>query len=254
MYMLFDVNRVGNNLKVIKKTSDQLYNVSFYIDHYYLGNLSYLEGLTLKLPYYKARNLYIKADVLSNGYFYSMSEQHDILQIKNLREQDLLDVDYMAGDILVACDNVSGLPFGYMGHAAIVVDSKHIVEALPSRPIVRKTPISSFTENHPNHAVIRPRSSELGEKASEYALDYLEQFQNGEKTPEFNFTLKESLTEGEFIYCSKFVWMSYFHGAGYEIPNDHLWFAPEDLYTKTKENDNFEVVAIHPEFEFKVDL
>ncbi|QOR68842.1 hypothetical protein IM538_06680 [Cytobacillus suaedae] len=168
------------------------------------------------------------------------------------------ETNYRAGDILVACDNLSGLPFGYMGHSALLVDDSNIVEAVVTNPIIRKVPVESFFEDHKLYAHFRPKNKEMGEKAAKYALNYLETFnENKEKgiaKPIFLFSIKSPLKdEWTYIYCSKLIWLSYYYGADYKFPNDHLWFAPEDLYTNLKDNPDFEVMYIHPEFVFYID-
>ncbi|MFC4320431.1 hypothetical protein [Litchfieldia salsa] len=252
MYMLFNVERYEDKIRIVKQSDTELFNISLYIDQFYLGSISYLNDMSLNLPYNYADTLIIKADILSNGYLYSLTEQHPI-RLRNHHET--AEISYKPGDILVACDNVNGLPYGYMGHSVIAVDSTHGIEAIPIHPIIRKVSITSFKNDHPKHVVIRPNSSDVGKKAAEYAKKYLDDYnKEGTKKPKFKFTLSEPLDENEFIYCSKLVWMAYYFGAGIEFKNDHLWFAPEDLYTKSLDHPDFEIVESHPDFAFKVDL
>jgi hypothetical protein len=167
--------------------------------------------------------------------------------------------DFQAGDILVACDNVNGLPYGYMGHSALVVDENNMIESVASDPYVRKAPISQLTDYHPIYAQFRPKNQELGKKAAAYAENYLVTYQknkeNGIDNPLFYFSLNVPLTdEWTYIYCSKLVWLSYHYGANYTFTNDHLWFAPEDLYTQMSTSSDFELIYKHPNYKFIIDM
>ncbi|MFD1039113.1 hypothetical protein ACFQ3N_12040 [Virgibacillus byunsanensis] len=168
--------------------------------------------------------------------------------------------DYMPGDILVASDNYGDiLPPGYMGHSALVVDENHIIEAVTSKPQVRKVKIDNFLSVHPIHAHYRSKDIEIGEQAAAFAKDYLseynKQLDNGEKiTPfSFNHTIPlEDLSSG--LYCSKLVWHSYYQGADILFENDFYLFAPEDLATNLQYDDRFELIYQHPEFGFNINL
>ncbi len=253
MYMQFFVKKKGDGIEIIKQSAFPLFNINIYADHLHLGSISYMESLYIKLPYKNVQSIHIFADALDKGQYFKVSERHDLMD-HSLYREPAGRIEFKPGDILVGCDNVNGLPFGYMGHAAIVVDSHSAVEATPLKPIIRKIPISRFRKNHSLHTVIRPKSEELGRKAAQFAVNYLEAFNTGKNVPTFKFTLSEPLYEDQYIYCSKLVWLSYYYGGNYEFPNDHLWFAPEDLYSMTKNNQDFKTVYIHPEFHFKLDL
>ncbi|WP_456275740.1 hypothetical protein [Bacillus sp. AK128] len=167
--------------------------------------------------------------------------------------------DFQAGDILVACDNVDGMPYGYMGHAALVVDTENIIESVVADPIIQKVPISQFTDHHPMYAHFRPKNKELGVQASSYAEAYLKKFKqnksNGVNQPMFYFSVNTPLTdEWTYIYCSKLIWLSYHYGANYSMPLDHLWFSPEDLYTILSQSKDFDMLYKHPNYQFFVDL
>jgi hypothetical protein len=167
-------------------------------------------------------------------------------------------VDYRAGDILIACDNVIK-PRGYMGHAAIVVDRDFTVEAVSIRPIIRKIPNSRFVCRHPVHAHYRPLSVSMGLKAARYAERYLQHYEdnleNGLKKPAFALFHPSPLDDPwKYIYCSKLVWLSYYYGAGYAFSNDFLWFSPEDLHTVLERDPHFVTVYKHPRFRFVVNL
>ncbi|MBD8068525.1 hypothetical protein [Bacillus sp. PS06] len=83
MYMLFNVERFEDGIRIIKQSAAELCNISLYIDHYYVGSMASLNDLTLKLPFSYANSIYIKADVLSNGYIYSLTEKHPITHSNN---------------------------------------------------------------------------------------------------------------------------------------------------------------------------
>lgn len=254
MYPLFNVQKKSNVVKIVKKSKLPIINIYIFFDHYYVGCMSQVSELKLDFPKWKPKSLIIYVDLYKNGQYIRMSEKHPLYSYIMSRDQK-----YKPGDILVGCDNVNGLPYGYMGHAAIVVDSEHIVEATPLPPIIRKKLITSFKSNHPTHIQIRPRSSEMGEKAAKYALNYVARFnENKEKeksNPMFYFTLQKPLTDEEtYIYCSKLVWLSYYFGADYKIENDHLWFAPEDLSSSLMNNPDFEIVYKHSDFDFHINL
>ncbi len=169
------------------------------------------------------------------------------------------DRSFQAGDILVASDNMGGLPPGYMGHSAIVVGPKHIVEAPGTNIPIRKATIAQFLRYHSIHAHYRPVSSELGAKAAHYAVELYKQYkhsvENGTNQLQFSLWKIQALNDPmKYIYCSKLVWLSYFYGANYEFPNDYLWFAPEDLAEILSEDDQFKLMYKHPEFGFKINV
>lgn len=56
------------------------------------------------------------------------------------------EVEFRAGDILVACDNVNGLPPGYMGHSVIVIDEQNVIESATVYPSIRESSIAQFVE------------------------------------------------------------------------------------------------------------
>jgi hypothetical protein len=163
---------------------------------------------------------------------------------------------FLPGDILVASDNVNGLPPGYMGHSAIIVDENHIIESI-SEPAIRKKPINGFLTNHPRHAHYRPVDSQIGKKAKEYAEQYLrkylENLQKGKHQPKFAFKPEDPLDDPwSTIYCSKLIWLSYAKGAKIELENDFYLFSPEDLATTLSKDKRFELVYKHPDFGFNL--
>ncbi|OLS41375.1 hypothetical protein BTR25_04430 [Bacillus sp. MRMR6] len=175
-----------------------------------------------------------------------------------MKQTAFREPSYKPGDILVSCDNVNGLPYGYMGHGAMAIDDQLAIEVAPDDPIVRVIPIDSFKKDHPIHAQFRPVSEQMGQNAVTYALQYLKGFEehkkNGIHKPIFHFSLDTPLyDEWTYIYCTKLIWLSYYYGAGYQFINDHLWFSPEDVYSNCINNPYFELIYIHPNFKFYVD-
>lgn len=165
---------------------------------------------------------------------------------------------YQAGDILVACDNRNGLPPGYMGHSAIVVDPSNLVEAVMEYPNIRKDTIEQLIRQHPLHAWFRPVSEEMGQKAAACALDYVRQYRRLQKQglhqPVFSFSSAPLDDPWNTIYCSKLVWLCYHYGAGHTFSNDFDLFSPEDLFQNLKSSSDFQLQWIHPAFRFYVDL
>ncbi|WP_053217898.1 C40 family peptidase [Virgibacillus senegalensis] len=160
--------------------------------------------------------------------------------------------DFHPGDILVASDNLDELKTGYVGHSALVVDKENVIESPGLHPAIRKASIQQFLDKHPIHAHFRPKSPEAGKSAADFAKEYLSQFkEKGQQAPVFSFNLSSALDDPwEYIYCSKLIWLSYYYGADYKMENDFLWFSPEDLYNKLKENGDFTTVYKHPDVKF----
>ncbi|WP_153463801.1 hypothetical protein [Sediminibacillus terrae] len=167
-------------------------------------------------------------------------------------QQDFRERDFQPGDILVASDNLDEIKTGYVGHSALVVDQENVIESPGLHPAIRKAPIHQFLTKHPVHGHFRPKASEDGKAAAEYAEGYLNEFkEKGQQAPVFSFNLSSSLDDPwEYIYCSKLIWLSYYYGADYKLENDFLWFSPEDLYNNLKENGDFQTVYQHPDVKF----
>jgi hypothetical protein len=86
-------------------------------------------------------------------------------------------------------------------------------------------------------------------------MTYLKNKESGIGEPIFYFSLQTPLTdEWKYIYCSKLVWLSYHYGANYTFINDHLWFAPEDLYTQLSNSPDFDLIYKHPNYQFLIDM
>ncbi|WP_163971104.1 hypothetical protein [Oceanobacillus halotolerans] len=253
MEKYFDVRHQNDWVKIRQLSKLPFYYVCIYIDNqlvatYYQGNTFYL----YVGDRYQLNHLTISGFYVINGVPMGLSEQYSFSSPRNQQERD-----FKPGDILVASDNVNKDLTGYIGHSALVVDESNLIEAPGGHPAIQKDTIHQFLEKHPHHAQFRPKSSEIGEAAVGYAEKYLteykEKLDNGEEKPLFSMTLDQSLKDPwKYIYCSKLVWLSYFHGADYKMENDYLWFSPEDLFTHLQENDDFEKVYQHEKVDFKV--
>ncbi|MCP8617304.1 hypothetical protein [Salirhabdus salicampi] len=164
--------------------------------------------------------------------------------------------DFRPGDILVSSKNINDEKSEYVGHSALIVSPTETIESPGGFPAIERKTVQAFLRNYPIHAHFRPKSPEMGQKAAQFANQYLAQYQsnvaNNIMKPAFSFSLGIDLKDlWEYIYCSKLIWLSYYYGANYEMKNDFLWFSPEDLFTNLQKNDDFEVVYIHPEVNFK---
>ncbi|KAA0546707.1 hypothetical protein FZW96_15875 [Bacillus sp. BGMRC 2118] len=252
-------HKEDENLIIMNNSSTLFPFVEILLDGQYLG--AFTLDTKVSIPLSKTKETY---SVLLVGYKTSeegtqaFNYKH-ILNSRNDYRKVELSQDYQPGDILVACDNVNGLPYGYMGHSAIVVDNENIIEAVITEPIVRKVPIKQLTDYHPIHAHFRPKDAELGKNAASYAEKYLQIYkENREKGidwPYFYFSLKTPLEdEWTYIYCSKLVWLSYHFGANITMENDHLWFAPEDLYTVLSHSKDFDLIYKHSNYQFIIDM
>jgi|GEM_PF-471639 len=205
--------------------------------------------------------LTIKATIQYGNQEHLVSESYIFQGPKQKREGARPDFErtFLPGDILIASDNVNGLPPGYMGHSALVINSTQLIESVMKDPSIYQDSIEQFISDHPHHAHYRPKSAEMGQRAAEWAKSYLQEYQtkkkNGINKPKFNFGLSYSLDDPwETIYCSKLVRLAYLYGANYKLPNDYLWFAPQDLEEVLSQDSNFETVYKHPEFKFKIDV
>lgn len=164
---------------------------------------------------------------------------------------------FQAGDILVASDNTNGLPPGYMGHSALVLDGNTIIEAVPSEPHVRLYPLQRFLTEHPRHVQYRPKDPLLGKKAKDYVYNYLLKYnknmKNGVENPKFSF-ISNTPIEDEWgsIYCSKLVWLSYYYGAGLKMEHDFFIFAPQNLSSFLEKDPRFQLVYKHSDFKFHI--
>ncbi|MBM7570694.1 hypothetical protein [Aquibacillus albus] len=253
MSTYFKVIQSGKWLKIKNKSNLPCLYYCVYIDYQLVA--IYYYGDTFYLPVDPHVDHHILVTGMPNHYRYPAPIAEQFIFTADTQAYRR---DYKPGDILVASDNVNEAFTGYMGHSALVVDENHVIESPGGYPAIRKDSIQQFLDKHPQHAHFRPKSKEIGQKAVAYAEEYLKEYEknieNGEKTPTFSFNLTQSLKDPwEYIYCSKLVWLSYYHGADYELENDHLWFSPEDLYTKLKDNDDFELIYEHEEVNFQLD-
>lgn len=167
-------------------------------------------------------------------------------------------IHYKAGDILTACDNELNIPDGILGHSAIAINSKEMIEAVVSPPHLRVYKIQNFIKNHAKRAIYRPKNSAKGKAAAAFAIDYLHRrnqfLKQGIERPFFSFSPELPLNDPwSSIYCSKLVWLCYHYGAKYTLPNDYFLFTPEDLDTLLKKHSKFKKLYRHRKFNFSVD-
>lgn len=256
---------------MILETPLPVTTIEFYVDNKHSGTFH------TGYPYYtKGHQFYLNKTLFGPGNHlliivatytiagktYSVHESHTFHSPRGKRKtvQDRTQsASFEPGDILVASDNSNGLPPGYMGHSAIVVDSEHIIESVPGPRSIRKVPIADFFEDHEIYAQYRPKAREMGNKAVQFAEEYLAKYEQNLKEdikkPTFSFFESSPLdSQWESIYCSKLIWLSYNYGANYKFKNDFLWFAPQDLDEVLSQDENFELVYKHPDFKFDLDL
>ncbi|WP_134340969.1 C40 family peptidase [Filobacillus milosensis] len=184
-------------------------------------------------------------------------DKHETMIIGNKNRKSERMLDFQPGDILVASDNFGDFPPpGYMGHSAMVLDGRHIIEATTSMPQVRTSTIQEFIDIHPKFMQLRCLDRYAAHNAVDFAYEFLQTYDDhlkkGENMAPFSFSPLVSLDDPyNSIYCSKLVWLCYYYGAGMNLENDYFLYSPEDL--STLENDNrFMVIYKHPEFQFKL--
>ncbi|MEX2104291.1 MAG: hypothetical protein WD907_03035 [Bacilli bacterium] len=258
----FNVQQNNNWLIIEDRSLITYYSVAFILNGNQVGAFYKQPVFYLNLANINSglHELIIMVNSIHHPFFFSILQQQIIYKKNEMVEWNRQpDRSFQAGDILVASDNIGGLPPGYMGHSAIVVDPEHMVEAPGSNITIRKEKITQFLRYHPIHAHYRPVSSELGAKAAHYAVELYKQYkhsiENGTNQLQFSLWTIQALNDPmRYIYCSKLVWLSYFYGANYEFPNDYLWFAPEDLEEVLSEDDQFKLMYKHPEFGFKINV
>jgi hypothetical protein len=262
MHRNFQVYQINDwiNINVLSPLS--FYSFSFYVDGQLVGTFS--EGRAFNLDRKRLHSgnhlLYIIGHYVNFGVVQQVQEGF-VIHVPKKYKTTLRgrEAEFKPGDILVACDNVNGLPPGYMGHSVIVIDDQDVIESVTINPSIRQDTIAQFLEAHPLHAHYRPKSEELGQKAALYAQEYLAKYQEnleqGIERPEFSFWPQDSLDDlWGTIYCSKLVWLCYYYGAGYFFQPEGLWFSPQNLDEVLESDDNFELLYKHPEFNFYIAL
>ncbi len=226
-----------------------------YVDNHFVGSVHGANEMKLKKGYF-SNGKHVLTIIEQEGQLI-VGQHHFTFTVKQKGIRNVRDRTFQAGDILVASDNVLQEMTGYMGHAALAISEDELIESPGGFPAIKQDSIQQFLEKHPEHAQFRPKNKEMGEKAAQNAIDYLQEYKenlnNGEQKPVFNFALSNLSDPWQYVYCSKLIWLSYYHGAGYEFENDHLWFSPEDLYTILSEDENFKTVYEQENVSFKVD-
>ncbi|MBU9712157.1 hypothetical protein [Evansella tamaricis] len=167
--------------------------------------------------------------------------------------------DFKPGDILVASDNKFGIPDGYMGHSVLIINEDMMLESDFYGDSISRKPISHFFKQHEWYAAYRPKEPTLGQGAVKWGLNYrkqyLENIKKGIKKPKFSFVPTNDMKElWKTIYCSKLVWLCYYHGSNYEFKKDGLWFSPQNLNDELMKDENFQLLYEHPKHSFKIEL
>ncbi|MDQ0255807.1 uncharacterized protein YycO [Evansella vedderi] len=182
--------------------------------------------------------------------FYSI----DVAREKLVREPQ--KHDYKTGDIIVASDNKKGIPDGYMGHSALIIDEKYMLESDYSADSIAINSINSFFKDHEWYALYRPLDEKMGQQAVEWGLSYYEKYQEnlkkGINRPVFSFIPSSMKDLWNAIYCSKLIWVCYYYGANYKFEHDGLWFSPQNLDEQLKKDKNFTLIYEHPDHSFKI--
>nr|WP_207952346.1 hypothetical protein [Paenibacillus turpanensis] len=160
---------------------------------------------------------------------------------------------------MTVCDNNDwGIPTGYLGHSAIAVDERQLVEAVMEYPNIQLGLNEKFLRPDRRCAVYRPVHAHWGPAAAGFAYRYYEQSEHYRKhgmiRPPFTISPAVPLHDPwTGVYCSKLVWLSYYYGAGYAIYNDFGLFTPEDVDSSLRMDSNFMAVYRHPDFAFHID-
>lgn len=168
-------------------------------------------------------------------------------------------VNYKPGDILVASDNSKGVPPGYIGHAAILINKEQILESDIGQESIAVNPVAKFFEEHDWYAHYRPKDEAMGIAAVDWGLKYYRKYKKniakGKSIPVFSYIPASKFKDTQTtIYCSKLVWFCYYYGAGYEFERRGIWFPPQKLDDELKKDGNFELVYKHPDHSYKIKL
>lgn len=161
MKSYFKMKYHQGQLKIRKRTAIPFFAHTVYLDRQHLGTYKAIEHVHLDINELRPGKhvLYIFAYPFGNS---MPVYEHFVFSIPHAKE--LQSRDFQPGDILVACDNAGQLPPGFMGHAAIVVDSKSIIESPGPNPPIEKSSVLEFLIFHPLHAQFRPQKAKMGKK------------------------------------------------------------------------------------------
>ncbi|MDG5788439.1 hypothetical protein QA612_13200 [Evansella sp. AB-P1] len=189
--------------------------------------------------------------IVEEGYSFTVDKERE-----NTQERQH---DFKCGDIIVASDNKKGIPDGYMGHSALVIDDSRILESNNRVESISITPISHFYDDHQWYALFRPKNDKLGYEAVKWGLSYhkkyKEKLEKGVNRPKFSFLPSKDLKDlWTTIYCSKLIWLCYFFGANHPFKQQGLWFSPQNLNDELKNDDQFKLIYKHPKHSFKIKL
>lgn len=155
--------------------------------------------------------LHVIGEYHHQGLPYTIQESFSITITKKKYKKEYREQTFKPGDILVASDNVIGVPNGYIGHAALVIDEHSILESTNIHESISINPIDKFIRNHDWYAHYRPKDAVMGEKAVRWGLVYYEKYKEnvaeGLNQPKFSFMPSFNMKEiWNTIYCSKLVW------------------------------------------------
>ncbi|ASS74246.1 hypothetical protein CIG75_04110 [Tumebacillus algifaecis] len=129
--------------------------------------------------------------------------------------------NFINGDIIVT--DINRLKDFNYGHAAIVYNGK-TAEAWPNGDGgLQNKPLSSWTSLS-RYAVLRPKSG--GSSAAIWAQSEVDRHS-------MNYLITANLYDKTNTYCSKFVWQSFYYGAGITLNSTGGMVTPQTLYNNT---------------------
>lgn len=261
MEQFFSCTYDHERLIVQKKIPITLLSVTIWIDDQIVSQATDTNKVTLHRRDYDAgkHHLRIVSTYFLDGQVVANSDYYVFYGLDALEASRETTRSFRSGDLLIGCDNTFGIPHGYLGHTAIVIDEDSLVEAVAFFPAIRVDTIDQFLKEHPNHAQYRSKNVSIGKAAADWALNYhktyRENIKNGIYRPLFSAVASVPLEDPwGSVYCSKLLWLSYYYGANIAFENDFGIFAPEDFERCLANNPDFECVYKHPLYEFKIDL
>ncbi|WP_202079946.1 hypothetical protein [Caldalkalibacillus salinus] len=236
-------------------------HIHIYLDNQYLTTVVNRQTFILNKRHFPKGShfLMLSGEVHDYGRSQYVQERYVIRVTSHTRPSELGRQDFRAGDILVASDNASGIPSGYIGHSALVINQERILESVSRTESISIDPVSTFFDGRERYAHFRPVDPEMGEQAVQWGLEYHKAYQEnlekGINKPKFSFTPSKDMTETwDTIYCSKLIWLCYYYGADYEFEVKGLWFSPQNLDDELSRDPNFETIHKHPEHSFYIEL
>ncbi|MFD2171218.1 hypothetical protein [Tumebacillus lipolyticus] len=129
--------------------------------------------------------------------------------------------NFLNGDVLVT--DINRLKDFNYGHAAIVYNGK-TAEAWPNGDGGLQNKNLSTWTSLSRYAVLRPKSG--GTSAANWAQSEVDRHT-------INYFITANLYDKTLTYCSKFVWQSFYYGAGITINSVGGMVTPQTLYNDT---------------------